>query len=143
MIVPEPENGSPWWYTPSRKAHIFKHRHAQSVKLHEKSVKQGEEMRLPGDIIPIDYTIESFPFVELIESGNYSTNGYVEILVEVVRATRNISLNSAELDIDLLSIWVILQFILSFSFITLILIDLNYLGLGCSIQQPCSDNQVL
>lgn len=107
MIVPEPKDGSPWWYTPSKKANIFKHRHSQAVKLHDKSARQGEEMRLPGDIIPIDYTIEMLPFVELIESGNYTTNGYVEIIVQVVKATRNISINSADLEIDELSISVI------------------------------------
>ena len=56
-------------------------------------------MRLPGDIIPITYNVRMLPFVELIASGNYTTDGYVEIVVECVRATQNISINSAELDI--------------------------------------------
>lgn len=105
IIVPEPENGSPWWYTPSRKAHMFKHRYQSAIRKQELQQeknkrfqsKQGEDMRLPGDIIPIEYNIRMFPFVELIETGNYTTDGYVEILIQCVRTTRNISINSAEL----------------------------------------------
>ena len=41
-----------------------------------------------------------FPFVELIESGNYTTDGYVEILVQCLKATSNIFINSAELYIE-------------------------------------------
>lgn len=104
LIVPEPEDGSRWWYTPSRKANIFKHRYDQKIKQTQNEMKQGEEMRLPGDIIPIEYEIEEFPFVELIGNGNFTTIGSVKIVVEVVRATRNISMNSAELNIDLKSI---------------------------------------
>lgn len=101
VIVPEPENGNPWWYTPSRKAPTFKHRYQSALnKLnHRIGSKQGEEMRLPGDIIPITYNVQVFPYVELIESGNYTTDGYVEIVVECVRNTRNISINSADLKI--------------------------------------------
>ena len=107
IVVPEPEDGTPWWYTPSRKAHMFKHRYQPAIRqLHqshnEKQVetKQGEDMRLPGDIIPINYNVRMFPFVELIESGNYTTDGYVEILVQCLKATSNISINSAELYIE-------------------------------------------
>ena len=66
--------------------------------------KQGEDMRLPGNIIPISYNIRMFPFIELIESGNYTTDGYVEILIQCLKATSNISINSAELDIKNLTI---------------------------------------
>ncbi len=111
IIVPEPENGSPWWYTPSRKAQLFKHRYQSAIRqLHQTQnkeivgTKQGEDMRLPGDIIPIDYKVRMLPFVELIGSGNYTTDGYVEILVQCVRATKSISINSVELDINTTSI---------------------------------------
>ena len=111
IIVPEPEDGSPWWYTPSRKAQMFKHRYQPAIRqLHQShndkqvETKQGEDMRLPGDIIPINYNVQMFPFVELIESGNYTTDGYVEILVQCLKATSNISINSADLDIKQLTI---------------------------------------
>ena len=106
-IVAEPEDGSTtWWYTPSRKAHMHKHRYSSAIRnlqneynKKKNQIKQGEDMRLPGDIIPITYNVRMLPFVELIASGNYTTDGYVEIVVECVRATQNISINSAELDI--------------------------------------------
>lgn len=102
-IVAEPQDGSKWWYTPSRKAHIYRHRFNKALKQLEQqhnpknTNKQGEDMRLPGDIIPISYDVRMLPFVELIESGNYTTEGSVVIVVECIRSTRNISINSAEL----------------------------------------------
>lgn len=108
QIVPEPEDGSTWWYTPSRKAHIHKHRYSKAIRNLQQEYnkkrtnnKQGEDMRLPGDIIPITYNIRMLPFVELIASGNFTTDGYVEIVAECVRATSNISINSADLDIKI------------------------------------------
>lgn len=102
-IVAEPKDGSTWWYTPSRKAHIFKHRFNKAIRQleqqhNQKGInKQGEEMRLPGDIIPISYNVRMLPYVELIESGNYTTDGYVEIVFQCLRSTVNISINSAGL----------------------------------------------
>jgi hypothetical protein len=108
QIVPEPEDGSTWWYTPSRKAHIHKHRYSKAIRNLQQEYnkkrtnnKQGEDTRLPGDIIPITYNIRMLPFVELIASGNFTTDGYVEIVAECVRATSNISINSADLDIKI------------------------------------------
>lgn len=107
-IVPDPINpGDRWWYTPSRKAHLYSNRFKSAIRHQEKimsdlkSGKMGEEMRLPGDVKPSFYFIRLFPFVELIESGNYTTDGYVEITFTCVKPmTRNISFNAAELNID-------------------------------------------
>lgn len=106
-IVPDPSNpGDRWWYTPSRKAHLYSNRFKSAIRDRKKAMldlnagKMGEDMRLPGDISPSYYLVQLFPFVELIESGNYTTDGYVEITFTCLKETRNISFNAAELDID-------------------------------------------
>ena len=88
----------PDWYTPSRKAHLYS-RKVPSSQL-TAGARQGEALRLPGDIIPISYNIRLLPFI----GGNFSTDGYVEILVQCVRNAPNISLNSADIDINVASI---------------------------------------
>ncbi|KAI9551913.1 hypothetical protein GHT06_022250 [Daphnia sinensis] len=100
-IVPDPVDGvSRWWYTPSRKAHLFRHNYPSNVEVQP---RQGEDLRLPGDILPRLYNIRLFPF---IEEGNWTTDGYVEIDVECIIATVNISINSLDLTIDQASITV-------------------------------------
>jgi aminopeptidase N len=100
-IVPDPVDGiSRWWYTPSRKAHIFRHNYPKSVEM---KPKQGEDLRLPGNILPRLYNIRLFPFIEV---GNWTTDGYVEISVDCIISTVNISINSLDLTIDQSSITV-------------------------------------
>jgi hypothetical protein len=94
----------PDWYTPSRKAHLYS-RKVPSSQL-AAGARQGEALRLPGDIIPISYNIRLLPFI----GGNFSTDGYVEILVQCVRNAPNISLNSADIDINVASISVTLSY---------------------------------
>lgn len=61
------------------------------------------EYRLPGDLLPSVYTIRLLPF---IEEGNFTTDGYIEIYVDCVNDTKNIVLNSVDIDIHQLSITV-------------------------------------
>lgn len=101
-IVPEPTDGSRWWYTPSRRAHI----HSQNaknrlVRSFNKLGKANEELRLPGDVLPTTYAVRLLPF---IEEGNFTTHGHVDIFIDCVRDTNNISINAADITIDLLSI---------------------------------------
>ncbi|KAI9551545.1 hypothetical protein GHT06_021878 [Daphnia sinensis] len=100
-VVPDPVDGvSRWWYTPSQKAHIYRHKYPKNIAAQP---RQGEDLRLPGDILPRLYTIRLLPFIEV---GNWTTDGYVEILVDCVISTVNISMNSLDLTIDLASITV-------------------------------------
>jgi hypothetical protein len=103
-IVPEPEDGGRWWYTPSRKAHIHsgksKSRLMQSLML---SNKVNEDLRLPSDVLPSNYTIRLLPF---IEEGNFTTDGHIDIFVDCVRDTNNISMNAADITFKNLSITV-------------------------------------
>ena len=89
-----------YWYAPSRKAHLHSRRY-QNMKT--SSMKQGEDMRLPGDIIPVSYNVRLVPFI----GGNFTTDGFVEILVKCLQGTYNVSLNSADIDIDISSVSVI------------------------------------
>lgn len=60
------------------------------------SNKATEYYRLPGDILPYEYTIQLLPF---IEEGNFTTHGHIEIFVDCVIETKNITINSAEITI--------------------------------------------
>lgn len=104
-IVPEPEDGGRWWYTPSRKAHIHsaqsKSRLMQSLMM---SNKVNEDLRLPGDVLPSTYVVQLLPF---IEEGNFTTDGQIDIFVDCVRDTNNISMNAADITFNKLSITVI------------------------------------
>jgi len=98
-IVPDPVDGiSRWWYTPSQKAYLFRHNYAKNVAVEP---KQGEDLRLPGNILPRLYNIRLLPFIEV---GNWTTDGYVEISVDCIISTFNISINSLDLTIDRASI---------------------------------------
>ena len=151
IIIPESEDGSPWWYTPSRKSNMFKsHRyksairqlHRQQQEKHLGGKKQGEDMRLPGNIIPISYNIRMFPFIELIESGNYTTDGYVEILIQCLKATSNISINSAELDIKNLTISACFSAIVVKLFLIFKITNFLFaLGGKCGYQQFCRSSE--
>ena len=66
-------------------------------------------MRLPKSVLPSSYDIKLFP---IIEEGNFTTMGYIEILVDCFEITSNISMNSADIDIDQSSISVRTIFII-------------------------------
>lgn len=87
-------NQEPEWYAPSRKAPLFAHKYQGLLK---QLTKQGEEMRLPRDVLPVMYDIHLLPF---IEEGNFTTDGYIEITIDCKVETKNISLNAAELTIN-------------------------------------------
>ncbi len=92
------EGEGPSWYAPSRKASLYADKYqGQLEQLMRAAARQDEDIRLPRDILPISYNIRLLPFIEV---GNFTTHGYIEILVECKVATRNISLNAAELAID-------------------------------------------
>lgn len=98
-VVPEPrEEGARWWYTPSRKAHFYSAKYERKLKNElQKAGKVGEDLRLPTDVLPSLYNIQLLPF---IEEGNFTTNGHVDIFIDCVRATRNISFHAAEITFD-------------------------------------------
>ena len=107
-IVPEPTDGGRWWYTPSRKAHLYRHRYPSADSIVKKGMLQGmkanEDLRLSGDLRPVSYNVRLLPF---IEEGNFTVDGFVEIIFNCIRSTSNITLNSNELTIDRNSIGVI------------------------------------
>ena len=100
-VVPDPVDGSRWYYTPSRKAHLYRHNYPSAASIAGKQTKQGEDMRLSGDLRPSLYDVRLLPFIEV---GNFTTDGYVEITFNCVRATSNISINALQLTIDRASI---------------------------------------
>ena len=55
-----------------------------------------EIYRLPGDLLPSVYTLRLLPF---LEEGNFTTDGHVTIFVACVSDTKNIVLNSIDIDI--------------------------------------------
>ena len=94
-IVPEPIDGSRWWYTPSRKAHLYRHRFPSVDSIDQG--KANEDLRLTGDLRPVSYNVQLLPFIEV---GNFTTDGYVQIVFNCIRSTINITLNSNALTID-------------------------------------------
>ena len=47
-VVPDPVDGvSRWWYTPSQKAHIYRHKYPKNIQAQP---RQGEDLRLSGDV---------------------------------------------------------------------------------------------
>ena len=101
-VIPEPVDDSSWYYTPSRKAHIYRRNKAASMV--QNQTKQGEDMRLSGDLRPSLYDVRLLPFIEF---GNFTTDGFIQITFSCVRATMNISINALQLTIDRASISVI------------------------------------
>jgi hypothetical protein len=65
-----------------------------------------EVYRLPGDLLPSVYTLRLLPF---IEEGNFTTDGHVTIFVDCVNDTKNIVLNSIDIDIHKATITVIFK----------------------------------
>ena len=66
------------------------------------------DMRLPKNVLPNSYDIKLIP---IIEEGNFTTIGYIEILVDCFETTSNISMNSADISINQSSILVNFIFI--------------------------------
>ncbi len=105
-LMPEPEEGSRWWYTPSRKAHLHADKYRKRLEYDLKMMsKVGEDLRLPTNVLPNIYHIQLLPF---IEEGNFTTDGSIEIIVDCITTTRNISMNSFDIKFDLNSITVII-----------------------------------
>ena len=97
-VVPDRVDGSRW----SRKAHLYRHNYpSPAYSIAGKQTKQGEDMRLSGDLLPSLYDIRLLPFIEV---GNFTTDGYVEITFNCIRATSNISINALQVSIDRASI---------------------------------------
>lgn len=62
-----------WWYAPSRKAHLHAHKYEQKLQqLNFATARQGEDFRLPRDVIPTLYNLRLLPFIEV---GNFTTSG--------------------------------------------------------------------
>ncbi|KAL6262284.1 hypothetical protein P5V15_007378 [Pogonomyrmex californicus] len=53
--------------------------------------------RLPDNIVPVHYDVEIIPY---IEEGNFTFDGKSRIIIEIHRATRDLSLHVLELTID-------------------------------------------
>lgn len=68
------------------------------------------DMRLPKNFLPISYDIKLIP---IIEEGNFTTIGYIEILVDCLETTSNISMNSADITINQPSILVTIIFLIN------------------------------
>lgn len=64
-------------------------------------------MRLPKNVLPVSYDIQLLP---IIEEGNFTTPGFVEIVVDCIETTSAISMNSADISIDESSIMVLETF---------------------------------
>lgn len=95
-IVPEPSvPGGSWWYTPSRKAHLYAGKYRSLIEYAKtKSVVAQEDHRLPNNLVPTVYSIRLLPF---LEEGNFTTDGFIQIFVNCTKSTRDIVLNAAEL----------------------------------------------
>ncbi len=67
---------------------------ASDVPTKRRAGRGGEELRLPRDILPRLYEVTLLPI--LIE-GNFTTEGSVNILVDCVQSTNNITLHIADI----------------------------------------------
>ena len=63
-----------------------------------------KDVRLPKNLRPIHYEIRLLPWME---EGNFTTSGFIEVLMECVEQTNKIVLHSAEIEIDRMSVQVI------------------------------------
>ena len=67
-----------------------------------------DEFRLPGDLRP---TVQIIKLIPHLEVGNFITEGYTEIFVDCIEATKIIVLNSVNLTMDRNSVAVSFQLI--------------------------------
>lgn len=104
-ISKQNDNQERWWFAPSRKAHLHAYKYQAAIQNLNKLVKaQDVQMRLPTDVVPIRYAIRLLP---IIEEGNFTTHGHIDIFVNCVKSTDMIMLNAADLTIHNTSIKVI------------------------------------
>lgn len=107
LIVPEPQDGGRWWYTPSRKAHYYSgaERFERRLKSFQKVQNRShrEDLRLPRHLIPTVLTIRLLP---LFEEGNFTSHGHIDVFLDCVEDTSNITLNARHITVDQSSITV-------------------------------------
>lgn len=70
-----------------------------------------EIYRLPGDLLPSSYTIRLLPF---LDEGNFTTDGFIEILVDCVADTNSIVMNSRDISINVMTISVRTEFLIHY-----------------------------
>ena len=85
--------GDRWWWAPSRKAHLYSKKYQPLLKA-LMDTKQGEDLRLPRNFIPYHYNVILTP---ILEEGNFTTYGSIQIDMDCVTASNQIVLNSADL----------------------------------------------
>jgi len=103
------------WHAPSRLAHLYSRRKPKdlsSLRIN-KSGRQGESFRLPGELKPISYDLFLSPN---LDPNVFSTYGTVRIRFQCIKKTNNITFNAADLLINTNSISVLL--FLNTSFLT-------------------------
>ena len=67
------------------------------------SFKVDENWRLPRNLVPVSYNVRLLPFIEV---GNFTTDGYVKMVVRCVQSTSTITFSSADITLDRLSVTV-------------------------------------
>lgn len=102
-VVPEPREGERWWYAPSHRTRFHSHRSKTSNARQKMTDKTNENLRLPGDFLPSVYAIRIMPF---IEEGNFTTAGQIDIFVDCLKGTNNITLHAINITVDQSSILV-------------------------------------
>ena len=85
--------------------------------------ESGDLWRLRNDIIPVSYNIRLLPF---IEENNFTTDGFVEMIVDCEQETNYISFNTAEIDLDKASVKVFLNFFFFFIYLRKVRLILLY-----------------
>jgi len=105
-IVPDPAPGGSWWYAPSRRSTGYAKKYENRVNKMLASKATDDEFRLPGDLRPTFQIIKLIPHLEV---GNFITEGYTEIFVDCIEATKIIVLNSVNLTMDRNSVAVSFQ----------------------------------
>ena len=79
---------------------------AMSILLGCLIVSAQDEMRLPGNLRPASYDIRMLPSFE----NDFNITSDIEIVVDCISDTYNITLNSADIEVDEYSIKVLGEF---------------------------------
>ena len=66
----------------------------------------GSELRLPRTVVPRFYDVTLLP---ILEEGNFTTSGRVDILIDCLESTNNITLHAVDIAIDFSSISVLMS----------------------------------
>lgn len=101
--VPDLEDAGRWWYAPSPRAELYSHKYRHLLR-NQLLMRENEDLRLQGDVIPVIYNIRLLPFLD--DGGNFTTDGHIDIFVDCVKNTSSININSAEINVDQFSITV-------------------------------------